>query len=126
MHRSIEDRYVSPYLTEREAASAAAVCVPHHVASTGVDLHIDWYPQCAPFAPIVVLNHGGGGHGGLFAKLALAFHANGYSVAVPDQRGQGRSGGERGDFSVAQAVQNIVDVVAWVRQQAPGGDISRG
>ncbi len=108
------------YLAPQEARAAETLRIALQITSTGIDLHIDWYPQRLASVPIVVINHGGGGHAGLFAKLALAFHAQGYAVAVPDQRGQGRSGGERGDFSVAQAVENIEDVVGWVRQRAQG------
>ncbi|MFZ6654115.1 alpha/beta hydrolase [Undibacterium sp. TJN19] len=99
---------------------AAALRRVHHVPSTGVDLHVDVYAQQDQAAPVLVLNHGGGGYGGLFVGLALAFHARGYTVVVPDQKGQGRSGGAQGDFTVAESVQNIVDVALWARSQFGG------
>lgn len=88
--------------------------------STGVDLHLDVYPQPDAGAPVLVFNHGGGGHAGLFVPLALAFHACGYTVILPDQKCQGRSGGAAGDFTVSEAVQNIVDVVGWARARFKG------
>jgi len=101
-------------------ARVLAVVQTRHLPSTGVELHIDLYQQTDPAAPVLILNHGGGGYGGLFVGLALAFYEQGYTVIVPDQKGQGRSGGAMGDFTVAEAVQNIVDVAAWARQEFSG------
>jgi len=110
----------SRYLTPAEALEWEQLTQQHRLLSTGVALHLDWYPQPSSDCPALVIIHGGGGHAGLFARLALAFHHAGYAVAVPDQRGQGRSDGTRGDFSVSEAVQNIVDTAAWVRQRTHG------
>ncbi|MBI1772287.1 MAG: alpha/beta fold hydrolase [Burkholderiales bacterium] len=101
-------------------ARVLAVVQTRHLQSTGVELHIDLYQQRDKAAPVLILNHGGGGYGGLFVGLALAFYEQGYTVIVPDQKGQGRSGGAMGDFTVAEAVQNIVDVAAWARQEFSG------
>lgn len=101
-------------------ARVLAVVQTRHLQSTGVELHIDLYQQPDKAAPVLILNHGGGGYGGLFVGLALAFYEQGYTVIVPDQKGQGRSGGAMGDFTVAEAVQNIVDVAAWARQEFSG------
>lgn len=92
----------------------------HYIRSTGVDLYMDVYAQKRVDAPVLVFNHGGGGHSGLFVPLALSFHDRGYTVVVPDQRAQGRSGGEFGDFTIAEAVQNIVDVSRWARKRFTG------
>ncbi|MFZ6711724.1 alpha/beta fold hydrolase [Undibacterium sp. TC9W] len=101
-------------------ARVLAVVQTRHLLSTGVELHIDLYRQQDKTAPVLILNHGGGGYGGLFVGLALAFYEQGYTVIVPDQKGQGRSGGAMGDFTVAEAVQNIVDVAAWARTEFSG------
>ena len=101
-------------------ARVLAVVQTRHLQSTGVELHIDLYQQTDPAAPVLILNHGGGGYGGLFVGLALAFYEQGYTVIVPDQKGQGRSGGAMGDFTVAEAVQNVVDVAAWAMQEFAG------
>lgn len=92
----------------------------HRLASTGVDLHLDLYRQPRADAPVLIVNHGGGGHAGLFAGLALALFDQGFTVIVPDQKGQGRSGGVMGDFTIAEAVQNIVDVARWAAAQFTG------
>jgi pimeloyl-ACP methyl ester carboxylesterase len=101
-------------------ARVLAVVQTRHLQSTGVELHIDLYQQDDKASPVLILNHGGGGYGGLFIGLALAFYEQGYTVVVPDQKGQGRSGGAMGDFTVAEAVQNIVDVANWARTEFSG------
>ncbi|MCH8619433.1 alpha/beta fold hydrolase [Undibacterium sp. TS12] len=101
-------------------ARVLAVLQTRHLPSTGVELHMDLYQQQDNAAPVLILNHGGGGYGGLFVGLALAFYEQGYTVIVPDQKGQGRSGGAPGDFTVAEAVQNIVDVANWARTEFAG------
>lgn len=88
--------------------------------STGVRLHIDLYEQSNPAAPVVIINHGGGGYSRIFLPVALALYDRGYTVVVPDQRGQGLSDGDRGDFTVGQLVQNIVDVCQWARARYCG------
>jgi len=115
-----EQTYWHCYHDPALLARVLAVVQTRHLPSTGVELHIDLYQQANPAAPVLILNHGGGGYGGIFVGLALAFYEQGYTVVVPDQKGQGRSGGAMGDFTVAEAVQNIVDVAAWARQEFAG------
>lgn len=47
-------------------------------------------------------------------------YAHGYTVILPEQRGQGMSEGRRGDYTAADLVQNIVDVSRWARQRYDG------
>lgn len=88
--------------------------------SAGVTIHLDVYPQSDPGAPVVVFNHGGAGYCRLFVPLALRFHERGYTVVLPDQRGQGFSGGARGDYTIAACAQNIVDAARWARGRFGG------
>lgn len=88
--------------------------------STGVNLHIDAYEQADPLAPVLIFNHGGGGYSRLFIPLALKLYDKGYTVLLPDQRGQGLSDGARGDFTIAQATKNILDVAHWARETYAG------
>ena len=88
--------------------------------SAGVTIHLDVYPQPDPDAPVVVFNHGGAGYCRLFIPLALSFHERGYTVVLPDQRGQGFSGGARGDYTIAECAQNIVDAARWARGRFGG------
>lgn len=85
------------------------------IRSTGVTLHLDLYLHPDPGAPVVIFNHGGAGYCRLFVPLALRFHERGYHVVLPDQRGQGCSGGRRGDYTIAEATQNIVDAAGWAQ-----------
>lgn len=112
--------YWHRYYSAEEIAQIRGVQQVRQLPSTGVTLHLDVYPQPRRGAPLLVLNHGGGGYGGLFVKLAMACHALGYTVVLPDQKGQGRSGGAMGDFTIDEAVQNIVDVARWARQEYGG------
>ncbi|MDE2429115.1 MAG: alpha/beta fold hydrolase [Burkholderiales bacterium] len=103
------------YHSAEQIAAISRIVRTRNIVSANVRLHIDVYPQSAADAPLLILNHGGGGHAGLLAGAALAFHQQGYVVIVPDQKGQGRSGGQPGDFTISEVVQNIVDVATWAR-----------
>lgn len=92
----------------------------HKLPSTGVMLHIDMYEQPDLSAPAVIFNHGGGGYSRLFIPVALAMYDLGYTVILPDQRGQGLSEGDRGDFTYPQLIQNVVDVTQWARNRYTG------
>lgn len=83
--------------------------------STGVTLHIDVYPRPEADAPVVIFSHGAMGYCRLFVTLALAFWDRGYTVVLPDQKGNGLSGGRRGDYTMSEAAQNIHDVTCWAR-----------
>lgn len=88
--------------------------------STGVRLNVDIYARPEADAPVFIFNHGGGGYSRLFIPQALALHDRGYTVVLPDQRGQGLSEGDRGDFTIDQLVQNVVDVIQWARRTCAG------
>ncbi len=53
-------------------------------------------------------------------RLALAFHDLGYTVVLPDLKGQGFSGGRRGDATVTEMTQNVVDAARWGRTRYDG------
>lgn len=89
----------------------------HRLVSTGVELHMDVYPRPERDAPVIIFNHGGAGYCRLFVPLALQFYALGYTVVLPDQRGQGLSGGVRGDFTFTECVQNVIDVAHWTKRR---------
>ena len=103
-------------------ARAERIRCSHFIQSTGVNLHIDVYERSEPNAPVFIFNHGGGGYSGLFVSLALAFYDLGYTVLLPDQKGQGRTSIEKvkGDFTLDEAAQNIADVAQWARHRYAG------
>lgn len=114
------ETYWHCYHEAETLARILAAATGRRIPSTGVSLHLDLYRQPAAGAPIVVLNHGGGGHAGLLAGMALTLFERGMTVVVPDQKGQGRSGGARGDFTLAEAVENIVDAAIFARSLGNG------
>jgi alpha-beta hydrolase superfamily lysophospholipase len=118
--------YWRVYHEADDLARADALRTSYKVASTGVTLNVDTYDQPDPSAPVFIFNHGGGGYSRLFVPLALALYDRGYTVVIPDQRGQGLSEGDRSDFTVGQFAQNILDVSHWARERYSGALVLAG
>jgi pimeloyl-ACP methyl ester carboxylesterase len=112
--------YWKRYYTPEIVAQIECLKQDVYLTSTGVRIHMDVYEQQDKSAPVLIFNHGGGGYSRILASLALAMYARGYTVVLPDQRGQGYSEGDRGDFTLGQCVQNIVDAAQWARQRYTG------
>jgi alpha-beta hydrolase superfamily lysophospholipase len=89
----------------------------HTIYSTETEVHIDVYPQQFKNAPVVIFNHGAAGYCRIFVELALALFDRGFTVVLPDQKGQGFSGGRRGDYVIQECVENIVDVANWAKEK---------
>lgn len=73
----------------------------HHAqtieAADGTPLHVErWEPKGA-VRFVVVLVHGGAEHVGRYDRVARMFTAHGGLCFGPDHRGQGKSGGRKGD-----------------------------
>ncbi|MEL6307365.1 MAG: alpha/beta hydrolase [Chloroflexota bacterium] len=118
--RTIESDYWRTYHTAEDLARFEAIYRTYSIMSTGVSIHIDAYEQDDPQSPVFIFNHGGGGYSRLFIPIALALYDKGYTVLLPDQRGQGFSGGNRSDFTMGQFVENIVDVAKWAQEHYAG------
>jgi predicted alpha/beta-fold hydrolase len=88
-----------------------------YINSSGVQIHLDVYERPEKNAPVIVFNHGGAGYCRLFVEVALMFYDLGYTVVLPDQRGQGFSGGVRGDYTIAEITQNVRDTVKWAKNR---------
>jgi pimeloyl-ACP methyl ester carboxylesterase len=113
-HRKGHDQwraYHNPQLVQR----ADAVREVYSIVSTGVPIHIDVYAQPEADAPVLLLNHGGGSWSRMFTGQIMHFHDRGYTVVSFDRRGQGLSGGRRGDTTIGMDVQNAVDVARWAK-----------
>ncbi|MEM9953152.1 MAG: alpha/beta fold hydrolase [Chloroflexota bacterium] len=108
------------YHSEHDLQQTDAIRKTYTILSTGVDIHIDAYEQEDTSAPVFIFNHGGGGYSRLFIPTILELYQRGYTVLVPDQRGQGLSQGNRSDFTMGQFVQNIVDVAHWASKKYSG------
>ncbi|MBI5118137.1 alpha/beta fold hydrolase [Candidatus Poribacteria bacterium] len=109
--------YWRVYYHKEVAERSDRIREEHTIQSTGVDIHIDVYPHRKSDAPVVIFNHGAAGYCRLFVQLALSFNEHGYTVVLPDQRGQGLSGGRRGDYTVSECVRNIVDAAHWAKNR---------
>lgn len=109
--------YWQKYYPVKTLQRAEKLVKPVKVASTGVEIHMDVYEQPQKGAPVLIFNHGAAGYCKLFVELALLYFDLGYTVVLPDQRGQGLSGGSRGDYTVQECVQNICDVATWAKEK---------
>jgi alpha-beta hydrolase superfamily lysophospholipase len=111
----VESDYWHVYYDREVVEYSAKTREEFRIPSTGVELHVDVYPHPRPDAPVLIFNHGGAGYCRLFVQLAKSFNERGYTVVLPDQRGQGLSGGRRGDYTIAECVENVVDVAHWAK-----------
>jgi pimeloyl-ACP methyl ester carboxylesterase len=118
--KQLDQVYWKRYFDPETVARVETLKQEVYIDSTGVRIHMDVYEQADKSAPVLIFNHGGGGYSRIFAPLALALYARGYTVVLPDQHGQGYSDGDRGDFTLGQCVQNIVDAAQWARQRYTG------
>ena len=116
----VKTTYWHIYYDDAVVERSSSIREEHSILSTGVDIHIDVYARPNPDAPVLIFNHGAAGYCRLFVQLALSFHDIGYTVILPDQRGQGLSGGRRGDYTISECVKNIVDTAHWARTRFHG------
>ena len=73
----------------------------------GLPLRLHHWPAGAPGATVrgrVLIVHGLGEHGARYGHVAAALNGAGWDVHAHDQRGHGRSGGERGSVPSADAL----------------------
>jgi alpha-beta hydrolase superfamily lysophospholipase len=118
--------YWRNYFDEATIARSDALRREETIQSTGVSIQMDVYEQSDRSAPALLVNHGAGGYSRIFLPVTLALHERGYTVIAPNQRGQGYSEGERGDFTIGQFVQNIIDVTHWARARYSGAQFLLG
>jgi alpha-beta hydrolase superfamily lysophospholipase len=78
------------------AVAGGSYTVETFTLSDGANLHLRVWRAANPAAPTLALLHGLGAHSGWFNDMANSLNAVGLHVYVPDHRGFGRSGGERG------------------------------
>lgn len=93
-------------------------------AADGVELRVGAHPADGG-GPVVVLVHGIASHMGWYRPLADALAAEGVSVYLPDRRGSGLSGGERGHMPAWRTlVEDLLRVLDAVSERHPGRSIS--
>ncbi|MGL6260148.1 alpha/beta hydrolase [Vibrio sp. WXL210] len=96
---------LTPYLAQRELLQLGSL-----------PLHAELY-HYAPSAPCVVFVPGIGTYSELYAESLAKLALRGFNVVGVDLRGHGYSGGERGDYSVAEVVGDLQHVVDYLEQR---------
>lgn len=99
---------VARYLKLREA---------FRLADSGV--HCEYY-HSGESAPLVLFISGIGTYGELYAELLGRISARGFNVAAIDMRGHGYSDGERGNYTVDEAVCDLERVITLLRGRGNG------
>ena len=92
-----------PFFPEDARITDANAPDEEHFLWRGAALHLDRF-ACATTPLTVILVHGGGGYGRLFAPLARLLHQAGYEVLAPDLPGYGLS----------VAAHELISYHAWV------------
>ncbi len=87
-------------------------------ARDGAQLRYRYWPARDENAPLLVLLHGSGWHGGSYVRLAGSLAADGaIAVAVPDLRGHGAEPERRGDIDyIGQFEDDIFDLFQHLRK----------
>jgi alpha-beta hydrolase superfamily lysophospholipase len=92
--------------------------------STKLVVH-EWAPpKPAAGKPVIVFLHGIGMHGEPYAAVAAGFTCRGLTFVVPDLRGHGRSGGDRGQLPPPHVLRaDLGAVIGLVNQRHPGAAV---
>lgn len=90
----------------------------HVTAADGAELGYRYFPARRADAPLVILIHGSGWHGGGYQWLAREIAAGGdVAVAVPDLRGHGPAPQRRGDVAyIGQLEDDIAGLAKALRK----------
>ncbi len=81
-------------------------------------------PKVSADNPVVVFLHGIGMHGEPYAAIAAGFTSRQVTLAVPDLRGHGRSGGKRGKMAESTVLRaDIGEVIGLVNKRHPEAPI---
>ncbi len=85
-------------------------------ARDGTELWLRYYPSAKPNAPLIVVIHGSGWHGGGYTDLAMALAEAG-EVLLPDLRGHGPKTNSRGDVDyIGQLEDDLTDLIGVYRK----------
>ena len=90
----------------------------------GLDLYLRrWQAEDVPHQWTFVVVHGLGEHGGRYQHLAEWFTPLGATVYAMDQRGHGRSGGQRGHAPGLTAMLDDIDAIVVRAREESGGPL---
>ncbi len=81
-----------------------------------IKLHVDIYEHSRN-APVVIVVPGTGSHAGNYAQFCETLSDKGYNVLPFDLMGHGKSGGERGVFSMYELLENISTVISYAESK---------
>lgn len=104
--------------TAASPADAPAVSLTSYRARDGAALGLRHVPARAPGAPLVVIVHGSGWHGGAYVPIAdhLSRHGN-FEILLPDLRGHGVAPRRRGDIAyIGQFEDDLADLIGHYRK----------
>ncbi len=86
----------------------------------GLPLFLHDWPHASPRGTVLIV-HGLGEHGGRYGHVAAQLNAGGWRVLAHDQRGHGRSGGDRGRIASDDALlRDLALVIDAARAAQPG------
>ena len=72
-----------------------------------------WIYEHSKNAPAVIVAPGTGSHAGNYSQFCETLSDRGYNVLPSDLMGHGKSGGERGVFSMHELLENVSTVVSY-------------
>lgn len=104
---------------EMKAADGGSVGSGTLVVDDGVDLHYRVWNTGSEDTVLII--HGLGGHGGWYNELGNSLTARGLSVIVPDLRGFGQSGGDRGHVRHGRRLISDIAAMAENARDISGG-----
>jgi len=90
----------------------------------GLDLYLRrWETEGVPHKWTFLVVHGLGEHSGRYQHLAAWFTPRGATVYAMDQRGHGRSGGQRGHAPSLKALLDDIDIAVMRARTESGGPL---
>ena len=72
-----------------------------------------WIYEHSKNAPAVIVAPGTGSHAGNYSQFCETLSDRGYNVLPSDLMGHGKSGGERGVFSMHELLENVSTIVSY-------------
>lgn len=90
--------------------------------SDRIEIHMDIY-EVGEEAPTVIFIPGTAVYAMCFVEILHEIGQAGYNVIGFDPRGHGRSGGNRGDYTITELIRDTQQVINYTKQRF-GGDIS--
>jgi pimeloyl-ACP methyl ester carboxylesterase len=89
------------------------IALSNYTARDGTELGLRHYPVKSKTAPLVIILHGSGWHGGGYTDLARYLSANGdFEILLPDLRGHGPTPQTRGDVAyIGQFEDDLDDLI---------------